>query len=301
MSLSPGYRRRAADVLDVTGPDRESFLQGQCTNDVRALGPGEVLRAAVLTSKGKLAAFFRCARADDRFRLLGEGCLAAELAPHLRRSLVFTRAAVEEASDLDRIDFYGTPPAALPAAPGRRVVSGQVDGVRVDVWPGESEWSAVALVERDRAGELLAALGPDLREIADEEAETARVEAARAAWNVDVDGTRLPDEAGFEDAISRTKGCYVGQEIVARRKTYGRLHRRLVRWSFPNGVVPAGTTLVGGPGGTDELGNVTSAVHSPRLGGIGLGWASAAVEVGGRLVSRDDPALTARLESTLLA
>jgi folate-binding protein YgfZ len=125
-------------------------------------------------------------------------------------------------------------------------------------------------------------------------AEILRVEAGRPRFGLDIDGTNLPDEAGLATAISATKGCYVGQEIVARRRTYGRMNRRLVGFRFPDGPVPTGTPLSrpdsseGAPQKA-EAGRVASSVVSPRFGPIGLGFAFHDIPVGGRLVSSLDP------------
>ena len=126
-----------------------------------------------------------------------------------------------------------------------------------------------------------------------ETAEILRVEAGRPRFGLDIDGTNLPDEAGLAEALSATKGCYVGQEIVARRRTYGRMNRRLVGFRFPDGPVATGTILLrtGASEGAVEktqAGRVASSVVSPRWGAIGLGFAAHDVPPGGRLVSSLD-------------
>ncbi len=109
-------------------------------------------------------------------------------------------------------------------------------------------------------------------------AEALRIEAGRPRFGEDIDETNLPDEAGLDAAISATKGCYVGQEIVARRRTYGRVNRRLVGFRFPAGPLARGTVLRRPepspvrPEPT-EAGRVTSVARSPRFGWIGLGFA----------------------------
>jgi folate-binding protein YgfZ len=114
-----------------------------------------------------------------------------------------------------------------------------------------------------------------------------------------MDSTNLPDEVGMDDAISPTKGCYVGQEVVARLRTYGRVNRRLVSFRFPEGPIAAGDSLRL----PDEekpskvsAGRVTSSVHSPRFGAIGLGYAFRDVAPGARLVSDTNSALSAIVE-----
>ncbi len=103
-----------------------------------------------------------------------------------------------------------------------------------------------------------------------------------------MDSKNLPDEVGLARAISTTKGCYVGQEVVARLRTYGRVNRRLVRFRFGRRPIDPGTVLRL-PGeekpGKVEAGRVTSSAVSPRFGAIGLGYAFRDVLDGDRLVS----------------
>jgi folate-binding protein YgfZ len=125
------------------------------------------------------------------------------------------------------------------------------------------------------------------------EAEALRIEAGRPAFGRDIGPENLPDEAGLADAISATKGCYVGQEIVARRRTYGRMNRRLVGYRFPDGLVAPDAVLsrpdVPPERDRTEAGRVTSAAVSSRFGPIGLGFAFHDVPLGARLVTREAP------------
>lgn len=102
--------------------------------------------------------------------------------------------------------------------------------------------------------------------------EIARVEAGRPEWGIDMDDTTIPQEANFDDldAISYTKGCYIGQEVVARVHFRGHVNRHLrgLRAVGPEGP-PTGAQLIDDSG--NHVGDVRSAVSSPRLGGIGLG------------------------------
>jgi folate-binding Fe-S cluster repair protein YgfZ len=101
----------------------------------------------------------------------------------------------------------------------------------------------------------------------------------------------------MSDAISTSKGCYVGQEVVARLRTYGRVNRRLVGFRFPDGAVAAGTALRRADeaeASRTEAGRVTSAVLSPAFGPIGLGYAFRDVSDGTTLVSALPAASDAR-------
>ena len=111
-----------------------------------------------------------------------------------------------------------------------------------------------------------------------------------------MDDSNLPDEIGMDDAVSTAKGCYVGQEIVARQRTYGRVTRRLAGLSFAEGwIPPAGCRLLRPQEPGREAGRVTSAARSPRFGAIGLGFVALGVEDGDVLRSADDESKTARV------
>jgi len=272
------HRTRPGAILDVTGDDRITFLQGQLTQEMRDLPPGVARPVAGLTPKGKLLFVARAVGLADRVRLLAPVVLRQPMLDHLRKYVLASRVAIEDRSaDFVRIGLYG--PAAAGFAPP--------DGV--DRLSGEGEFAAelvlpvAGLAAADRA---LTAAGSE--PIGEATAEVLRVEAGRARFGLDMDDSNLPDEVGMSDAVSTSKGCYVGQEVVARLRTYGRVNRRLVGLRFPEGAVDAGTALRrtleegAGPSRT-EAGRVTSSVVSPLFGPIGLGYAFRDVEIGATL------------------
>jgi tRNA-modifying protein YgfZ len=280
------HRFRASGVLDVTGPDRESFLQGQLTQDMRGLAPGESRAAAGLTPKGKLLFVARVLGIEDRLRVVVPDTLRQAVLEHLRKYAVFTKVAIEDVSaEFVHVGVYG-PEGTRLSFPASAVLLSP-----------DGEFSADVLAPADRRAELdglLRAAGSV--EISEETAEVLRVEAGRPRFGSDMDSTNLPDEVGMDDAISTTKGCYVGQEVVARLKTYGRVNRRLVSFRFPEGRIAAGEVLRlpdEKQPSRIEAGRVTSSVVSPDLGPIGLGYAFRDVAHGARLVSASSPALTA--------
>jgi folate-binding protein YgfZ len=277
---SLAYRVRRCGVLDVEGPDRVAFLQGQLTQDVRAMSSGQVRPAAGLSPKGKIVFLARVLALPDSLRLLvpsdeGEGILA-----HLMKYVIFQKVAIaDRSSDFSLVGVYG-PKAAGIAAPDGAIPL-----------PGEGEFSAETLVPSGSLEDFERILaGAGAATVSDSTAEVLRVEAGRPRFGSDVDNSHFPDEVGLEAAISTTKGCYVGQEIVARTRTYGRVNRRLVGFRFPDGPVATGS-LLKRPEETEpgkiEQGRVTSAVVSPVFGAIGLGYAFRDVPAGARLVSAD--------------
>jgi folate-binding protein YgfZ len=287
------HRLRETATLDVEGPDREAFLQGQLTQEVRGLKSGEARAAAALTPKGKLLFVARLVGLPDRFRLLLPACARATALEHLRKYAAFQKVDIADRSDeLRRVGLYG------PRAERLSVPLGDADRVS-----GEGEFGSEILAPRQREDEIVASLQREGSIPVDERtAEVLRLEAGRPSFGRDIDGSNLPDEAGLSGAISWSKGCYVGQEIVARRRTYGRMNRRLVGFRFPEGRLSPGELLrrperpeaAHGP----ESGRVTSAAVSPRLGPIGIGFAFHDVSAGERLVSQADPGRSA-IVSTL--
>jgi tRNA-modifying protein YgfZ len=291
----PGYREarerlahrfRDVAVIDVAGSDRESFLQGQLTQDVRNLSPEESRSAAGLTPKGKLLFVARVLGLEERLRLLLPGGLRQPVLDHLRKYAVFNKVSIEDRTEeFVRIGLYG------PEG-GRLELPAPIVGLGA-----KGEFAADLIAPADRKAEiegLLRAAGSS--EVSAVTAEILRVEAGRPLFGRDMDSTNLPDEVGMDDAISTTKGCYVGQEVVAHLRTYGRVNRRLVSFRFPDGPIAAGEVLrAPGDDGSSrvETGRVTSSVESPDLGPIGLGYAFRDVPVDARLVSASNAKLSA--------
>ena len=274
------YRVRPSAVLDVTGPDREAFLQGQLTSDVRLTSAGRVLPTAGLSPKGKLIFAGKVAPASDRLRLVLPARLRETVLAHLKKYAVFQKVALEDrTTDFIRFGIRG----ALPETVAR--------GGEIRLGP-DGEFDEEVLAGAPHAEEFTQALNAaGGRPVEPDEAEALRVEAGRPRFGQDYDDSNLPDEVGMQDAISTTKGCYVGQEIVARLRTYGRVNRRLVGFRFPDGGIPEGSLLerpgtAADPGRRPETapGRVTTSVRSERFGPIGLGWAFRDVPAGGELV-----------------
>jgi folate-binding protein YgfZ len=273
-----GHRAREAAVLSVEGRDRESFLQGQLTQDVRGLAAGSARLFAGLTPRGKLLYAGRIVAQPDRFLLVLDGP-GGPAAAHLARFAVFQSVTVRDAAAEFAVRTLYGPGADAVAAPG--------DAVRLPPW-AETSGEILAPAASDAAVEAaLAAAGS--RPIPLEDAEILRVEAGRALFGRDADESCLPDEVGLQAAIAPDKGCYVGQEVVARLRHHGKVARRLVGFRFPGAAVPAGTVFEDPDKPGRALARVTSAVVSPRFGPIGLGLAARDVPDGAALPASDAP------------
>jgi folate-binding protein YgfZ len=277
------HRWRTGSTLAIEGPDRVAFLQGQLTQDVRGLGPGECREVAGLTPKGKLLYFGRMVGETDRILLLVPSGACAAVVAHLSKYAVFQKVAVRDASnDYVRLGLYG------PRASGFDLPSG---AVRL---PGDGEFAGEVLAAAAARASLERALAEARSvEVSLDSAEALRIEAGRPRLGQDADATNLADEVGLQGAISTTKGCYVGQEIVARLRTYGRVNRRLVGFRFSTEGLAAGTVFPDPAKRDHELARVTSAAVSPRFGPIGLGFAFRDVTEGASLSRAEDPERTA--------
>jgi folate-binding protein YgfZ len=222
---------------------------------------------------------------EDRLRLLLPLSVRESARAHFAKYAVFQKVEVHDRSDeLARLAVYGEAEELGSALPAGAIVL-----------PGEGEIARDLLVATAGLEAALGALrASGAREMPEEEAEALRIEAGRPEYGRDADESNLVDEAGLAEAVSATKGCYVGQEIVARLRTYGRVNRRLVGFRFPDGLVPAGTILrrpgeASGGAARVEAGRVTSAATSTRRGAIGLGYAFRDVAPGDRLEAADGP------------
>jgi folate-binding protein YgfZ len=253
------------ELIWVEGGDAESFLQGLLSNDVAALAPGGTCRALMLDSAGHIRADMRVARtAPDGFTLVvddgGGGALAALLDGYL-----FS----------EDVDILGPEPAALLT-----LVDGEEAGGAEIVLPGRIPGTR-DLVGGDPAA-LAAAAGAPLAPAA--RLEARRVEAGVPRFGVDVTTANLVQEAALETAaVSFDKGCYLGQETVARVAYRGRVNRRLVGVVLDRPAAHGATLTVEGR----DVGTLTSPVDSPAFGHIGLAILRREVPIGATVAVGD--------------
>jgi folate-binding protein YgfZ len=225
----------ARNRLRITGADRVEFLHGQCTNDIKRLTVGDNCYAAFLDARGKMRGEGHVICQSDAFLLE----TSPGMAQSLEKFIITEDVMIEDMS----------------TALGEWLVIGDITtGVPADAvtfrhplgWGGIS---AVGMKPTIDAGAL----------------EMLRIEAAVPRWGVDMDEHTIPNEAGLERrAISYDKGCYIGQETIARIKTYGHVNRRLVQMALAGPGVPTRGDKIFADG--REAGRVTSAVFSSRLG-----------------------------------
>jgi tRNA-modifying protein YgfZ len=239
--------------LLLTGSDVADFLQGQVSNDVEALEPGTGCYATLLTAKGKVRCDMRILRGADWF-LVDSEPQALPVLEHMVRVYSIGRDVQS------RRDERGVWSVIGPAAR---------DALGVDL--PESEYAHVdgelgIYVATDGGVDVIGER-PDLPEASDATAEILRIESGRPRLGYELGDDVIPQEAGInERAISFTKGCYVGQETVARLFYKGKPNRHLrgLRLSAP---VERGAVI---HGEARELGRVSSTCISPTFGPIAL-------------------------------
>jgi tRNA-modifying protein YgfZ len=308
--------------IAVSGRDRASYLHGLLTNDIQALTPGTGCYAAWLTPQGRMTTDMHVLESGDMIlldvpaaqrdavlqrldqflfsedvRLQDVTGAIASIAVHGPRAAAVITGALDmngvaqpfpgpsgvEGRPVDLAEWpqYGNARAAFAGTP---VVVARIDQLGV---PGYTLY-----VERERETEVVEALErAGARRAGDQAVTAARVEAGYPLFGVDLDDDIIPLEAGIEDrAISFSKGCYVGQEVIIRvmHRGGGRVARKLVGLRLEGDAAPLRGARI--HAGGRDAGFVTSTAMSPRFGAIALGYVhrdfvapgtSAEVEAGG--------------------
>ena len=258
--------------LALTGSEAKSFLQGQVTNDVEALTPGHGCYAAFLTPKGKMLGDLRILDAGDEILLDTERVALQELFNMIRRfSIGFDVELHKRTLESGLLSLLGPESESIVGGLGEpehshAVVSVgdvQVRAIRtdlgIDLLCGAADVDGLRLALRDAGAVPLSS---------DAVAECLRVERGRPRFGLDLDDTVIPQEAGLnERAVSFTKGCYVGQETVARLHYRGKPNRHLrgLRLSADAAATGDELTFEG-----RAVGRLGSLAVSPRFGPIGL-------------------------------
>jgi tRNA-modifying protein YgfZ len=259
----------------VRGSEVADFLQGQVSNDVEALAPGQGCYATILNAKGKLRTDLRILRGEDWFFIDTEAIGHAVLR-HMLETYSLGR-------DVHSEDVTATRALVSLLGPGARSV--------LDPEPPEDE---NAFVEGEHGLYVSTHLGVDVigepglelgvPQVSEDVAECVRIESGRPRLGYDMDAETMPQEAGInERAVSFTKGCYVGQETVARLHYRGKPNRHL-RGLLLSGPVERGTDILLGE---KVVGRVGSTCVSPSLGPIALALVRREAELGDSVTAND--------------
>lgn len=277
-------------VLELEGSEAAEFLQGQVTNDIESLSPGEGCYAALLDHKGKLRTDLRvtCLAAD---RLIVDSELAG------RRMLAHT------------FEMYslGRQVTSKDVTDERLLLSliGPAARARLDGAPPEAEHACIdgalgVYVSTDLGVDLIidvadeAAVREQLAvdEVPEAVAEILRVERGRPRLNIDMDSSTMPQEAGINDrAVSFTKGCYVGQETVARLFYRGKPNRHMRGLKLTARAEHGAPIMLG----EKQVGTLGSVTDSPALGTIALALIRREAEPGADVLVEGSPATVVEL------
>ena len=269
--------------IAVAGADRESYLNGLLTNDIAALTAGRGCYAAYLTAQGRMIADMWVYETGDAILMTLDSSVKDAVLAKLDQfvfsedvqlgdvtgtfgqvAIVGPQAAAAVAQLVD-----GTSAAALAAMGEHENLRAQRDEARVIVTrvTDTGEPGFELYVDRDRLVSLIAAIQRlEITELDAATADALRIEAGIPQFHRDMDEETIPLEAGIEGrAISFTKGCYVGQEVIIRvlHRGHGRVVRKLVGLKLDGSDAPAAGSAV--RAGDREIGKVTSSTWSPAL------------------------------------
>src|SRR5919106_4099005 len=248
----------------VRGGEAVDFLQGQVSNDVEALAPGSGCYATILTHKGKIRTDLRILRGEDFFWLDTEAIGHAVLR-HMLGTYTVGRDVQWEDLTEDHAILSLIGPAAeelAPEAPAEAEHSFTDSGTGLWV---RTDLGLDVLCGARRADELRAELG--VEEVSEEAAECLRIESGRPRLGIDMDAETMPQEAGInERAVDFEKGCYIGQETVARLHYKGKPNRHLRGLLLSEPAERGAEILLG----DRVVGRIGSTCVSPRLGPVAL-------------------------------
>ncbi|MGH8874812.1 MAG: YgfZ/GcvT domain-containing protein [Acidimicrobiia bacterium] len=279
------------EMLWVEGREAVSFLQGILSQDVEAIAQGAVARSLLLNPQGKLRALLWLLRGDQRVGIVADAGFEDAVASDLRYYRIRVKADI--VPELGPVaEVWGPQAAEVITRAGLPVPEGWVDGVAALPLPGVPRYLIMG-TEPDRLVEAGARRAGDLAVTA------VRVEAGEPVTGRDVDHKTIPQEAGLvPSAASTTKGCYLGQELVARIDSRGRVNRHLrgVR-VVENVLPPEGAELVSGD---RPVGRLTSVAESLTLRApVGLALVRREVAPGDRVGVRWQGGETIALVSDL--
>ncbi len=283
--------RSGRDLLRVKGGERAAFLHGFVTNDVKNLPVGRGRYTALLTAKGKMLGDARVLSREAEHLLDTEPGRGAPIAEFLNHHLISEDAEVADASgSFAVLSFIG--PGAIEAASRavgrelgpleelelRELRDNRSDrfalGAPLGAAPGVDLFVPLARARETFAQALEAGRTLGLIPVGGKALEVLRVEAGLPRFGPDMGEETIPLEANLgERAISYNKGCYVGQEVIARATFRGGVRRRLAGLAFDDGPLPAsGTELFAAGAETRAAAQTLTAALSPRFGPIALAY-----------------------------
>jgi folate-binding protein YgfZ len=288
--------------IELSGVHAVATLNGLVTNDVAGLKPGQGQYAAALTAKGKIVSDLVVLMLTDRLQIHASPAAAPGLRGMLMKFVNPRFAALTDVSDatadltlvgsgaaevLTRASGGSISSDTLTTLPAFSHIDGTLGGAPVIIVHlpsiGADEESVYSVImARDAYDSVRTALRDAGSEDSSETVvEALRVESGFPAWGIDMDENTLPQEANLDElhAVSYTKGCYIGQETVARVHFRGHVNRSLRRLAFAGGVLPPRGAVL-----QDHehraIGEVRSTASSEREGEIGIGMVRREIDDG---------------------
>ena len=274
----------AADWIDLTGPDGVRFLHNLTTCDVRALAEGDSARGFFTDVQGHVLSDFDLVAGADRLRLRVPPGRGAFLIEHLAKYRIVERVDFARVADLECAELRGTGAGALlaalgvdPPAQAGRHAPVEIGGAGVELRAGTRAASprfelSAPRADLERALAALRHAGADagLVEPSAAAVEAVRIEDGELVWGIDYGADSFPQETGESAAISTTKGCYLGQEVVARIHFRGQVQRVARGLVFARGAEPAAGVELAAADGRSAA-RAASVASSPALGAtVGL-------------------------------
>lgn len=287
-------RRDDLLTIRIAGPDRERYLNGMITSDVSKLELGRAQRAVKPSNKGRVEGLLRVRAVEDAYLVDILETSAQRVVNELVKLIIMDDVTLADATgEREVVAVYG-PKARqaicnagwpIPELEDLQFVT--IDGTTILRDDGVLGVEGYELFTPQRKSDdaVKFMILNDAMEVDEESLEVVRVEAGIPRDGVDIDDDTIPLEAGLVDWISFTKGCYVGQEVIARAHNLGGVKHRLVGLLIDGDVVPPKDARIVA-GENDDTGEITSAVESPTLGKvIALGYVHVKHEAPGTPVS----------------
>ncbi len=271
------FARLDSTVIEITGEDRQAFLHNFCTNDIKGLATGHACEAFVLNGKGKTIAHVHVLNVGDALVLHGVAGIGGELMVHLDRYIIREDVQLTDVSANRKVAF----------APGEskldaNAVSFDANANSIQTHVEIAGFGELFIVEPNSA--------IDGTEVPVEALDMLRVEKRTPWFGRDINDSNLPQELLRDDkAISFNKGCYLGQETVARIDAMGKVNRVLVPVSLES-EHSAGSELTVGE---KTMGQLTSVAWSPARGSwIAMAMVRRPNEVAGSVLKCGDASVT---------
>jgi len=276
--------------LRIKGKDRIDFLHGMVTNDIKKLTPGAGLYAVFTNEKAKMLSDARIYCLPDVLWVDLEPEVTDKIQKHLDKYTLVSDVTIENQTDaFGLLSIYGPSSLAImtqmigsePSTKEHSTMTFSLDGVPIlaarNEITGEGGYDLYIPIDRmiPTWNRLIQIGGPyGLRPVGLDALDSLRIEAGIPRYGIDMDESTFPMEAGLEKrAISYTKGCYIGQETIARADAQGRMNKRLMGLELTSTSAPTIGQAVqapSAPSGTQErvVGTITSAIESPTLGKV---------------------------------